>query len=239
MKPAFFLVLLSMCFSPFASGQLTQQMVYSTYFIKSGDKGGTAFTLEYKSRQYLITAAHVVDRLPNEGGHLEIMEHVIWKDLQVGRINVKSKDADIAVLIPGRPLMHSDSLQAIEGKFNYGAEVYFLGFPLGLHTIFEGEYVPVIKHGFVSASDNSDPEAVITYIDGFNNEGFSGGPVLTKNSKGEWQVVSVISGYLQEHAKQHVRKQDVDTSILVNSGIIVTYNIGIVTEAIDSSTTVR
>jgi len=219
--------------SSLAGAQLTVQMVHSVYYIKCGKEMGTAFTLLYKGKQYLITAAHVVDSLPSDG-QLQIMEHALWKDLQVGRVTMKSKDADIAILIPSHSLMHSESLEAFVGKWNLGAGVYFLGFPLGLHMIYQGDYAPVIKHGFYSSTDDDDPDAVISYIDGFNNEGFSGGPVLTQDGSGNWKVISVISGYLQDKAKQRVGRQSVDTNLLVNSGIIVTYSIGLATQAIDA-----
>ncbi len=222
------------CTAPLSLGQLTMQMVHSVYYIKCANEAGTAFTLLYQGKQYLVTAAHVVACLPSGGGRLQITEHAVWKDLHVGRVTMKSKNADIAILIPERPLIHSESLEAFEGSWNFAAGVYFLGFPLGLHMIFEGEYVPAIKHGFVSMEDDDDPDAVITYIDGFNNEGFSGGPVLTQDKSGNWKVISVVSGYVQDKAKQRVGTQNVDTSLLVNSGIIITYNIGMVTQAIDA-----
>jgi hypothetical protein len=38
--------------------------------------------------------------------------------------------------------------------------------------------IPFMKRGSMSAVDASNPNAVVYYIDGFNDPGFSGGPVI-------------------------------------------------------------
>lgn len=38
--------------------------------------------------------------------------------------------------------------------------------------------IPFLKSGIVSAMDDRDPEANLLYLDGHNNSGFSGGPIV-------------------------------------------------------------
>ena len=62
-----------------------------------------------------------------------------------------------------------------------GQQVWFLGYPfgdIGLAGRFQDQLIPFIKRGTISAINHDDPNAVIVYIDGFNNPGFSGGPIL-------------------------------------------------------------
>ena len=57
-----------------------------------------------------------------------------------------------------------------------GQQVWFLGYPYGIASHFQsGKVAPFIKRGTMSAIDAANPDAIVIYIDGFNNPGFSGG----------------------------------------------------------------
>jgi hypothetical protein len=100
-----------------------------------------------------------------------------------------------------------------------------------------GEYFPLVKAGVFSGLDNSDPEEVIFYIDGFNNPGFSGGPVVfIDNAKHQWHFWAVIQGYRPEAVKAKVKGKPVDTELLTNSGTLLAYPAKYATDAIDSRT---
>jgi hypothetical protein len=76
------------------------------------------------------------------------------------------------------------------------------------------------------------------YIDGFNNPGFSGGPVIFwDRTESKWKILGVVKGYREEPAKVRVGGKEVDTNILVNSGILSAYDIRHALEAIDTTET--
>jgi hypothetical protein len=49
----------------------------------------------------------------------------------------------------------------------------------------------------------------------------------------EYKILSVVKGYINDTAKTIVNKQQVDTSYLVNSGIMISYSITNALEAIN------
>lgn len=59
--------------------------------------------------------------------------------------------------------------------------------------------IPFLKSGIVSALDDRDPEAGILYLDGQNNPGFSGGPIVFWHSASRgFRVAGVVRGYRNE-----------------------------------------
>jgi hypothetical protein len=86
----------------------------------------------------------------------------------------------------------------------------------------------------MSAVDATNPDAIVLYIDGFNNEGFSGGPIVYWDfGKHSYRITGVVKGYKSDAAKVLVNGEPVDTQLLVNSGILVGYNIKHAIEAIE------
>jgi len=72
------------------------------------------------------------------------------------------------------------------------------------------------------------------YIDGFNNPGFSGGPILFWSfNERAYRILGVVQGYREDTAKVLVNGQHVDTQLLVNSGILVGYSIEHAIQAIE------
>lgn len=215
-------------------------LIKKTFYIKAGNVRGTAFAIGYKDKQYLVTARHVLAGLPRTNAHIQAFQTGDWKDLVVSSIKTpKNNDVDIAVLAFSDKLMSDEEISfgELSAAFvNLGGEVYFLGYPYGLHTLSGAEYVPFVKKGVLSAVDSSDPTASLLYVDGFNNEGFSGGPVVAYNAqKNTWKIIGVVQGYLPEAAKVRINKQNVDANVLVNSGILVAYNIKHAIEAINEA----
>ena len=95
----------------------------------------------------------------------------------------------------------------------YGQDAYFLGFPYGLKSEYEDFNnnfpVPFVKKAIVSSLDtDKDCNRQIIFLDGHNNPGFSGGPVVfTELRKNVYKVVSVISGVpLQQRANLSTRQ---------------------------------
>ena len=94
--------------------------------------------------------------------------------------------------------------------------------------------LPFLKKGIMSAIDSQNPDAIVVYIDGFNNPGFSGGPVIFWDFKLQrYEILSVVQGYRNDTAKVEINNQSVDTPYLVNSGILVSYSMKNALDAID------
>ena len=93
-----------------------------------------------------------------------------------------------------------------------------------------------MKRGSRPAVDASNPDVVVFYIDGFNDPGFSGGPVIYwEFTTHKYKVLSVVKGYKPDTAKMMINGQQVDTNLLVNSGILVSYSIRHAIDAIEKS----
>jgi hypothetical protein len=89
-------------------------------------------------------------------------------------------------------------------KVLYGQDAYFVGFPYGLFTggkKVNGLYpIAFIKKGTFSATVREGIATVI-FLDGHNNPGFSGGPIVYRdlNQNGTvFYLAGVISGFLPE-----------------------------------------
>ena len=148
----------------------------------------------------------------------------------------ENRDVDIAVLDIHQKASMEWNPDLTADSPTIGGQVYFVGFPYGLQSLYNnGEYLPLVKMGVLSGLDNADPSNVVHYIDGFNNPGFSGGPVAyIDNSKREWHIFAVVKGYVNESVKTKIKGKDVDTSLLVSSGILLAYPIDKALKAIDS-----
>lgn len=80
------------------------------------------------------------------------------------------------------------------------------------------------------------------YIDGINNKGFSGGPIIYWSfSAHEYRILGVIRGYLNEEIPQEwtINGQKVSEHVLANSGIVIRYSIQEVVNTIKASQAVN
>jgi hypothetical protein len=221
-------------------------MFVRTVPVRVGQEYGTAFVIDYKGRQYLVTAKHLVKSLPSKDAAIQLFEDLQWKDLRTDILNCKSSEVDAVALRFEKPEKLSDDPAVDVSTLDQmiGSAVFFFGFPnfgheMGLHTTLgkTGQHLPMVKRGILSASDWIDKDANLLYFDAFNNKGFSGGPIVAFDAtRKKWQIVAVVSGYLPEASQVLLQGHAVDSRDLVNSGVMVGYNIRHVLEAIDAST---
>jgi hypothetical protein len=115
-------------------------------------------------------------------------------------------------------------------------QVWFFGYPfegLGSHMN-DGRLIPFMKRGTMSAIVGTNPDAVLLFIDGFNNPGFSGGPIIFWSfSSRKYEIIGVVQGFRTDTAKAVINGVKIDTNILVNSGILVGYSIKHAIQAIE------
>ncbi len=124
-----------------------------------------------------------------------------------------------------------------------GQRVWFLGYPFGDRSLttageINGSHarIPFIKAATLSAIEQKPDGAVIYYLDGLNNVGFSGGPaVFWSFSERKCKLLSVISGYRREGASIVINGQEIPSTALVNAGIVISYGIHHALSAIDAS----
>lgn len=221
-----------------AQDAVPTEILDRTFFIKVGEDAGTAFTIDHDGTVYLVTARHVISGLSDEGGVIQVWRSDKWQDYKTVRTLYPPSDkVDIAVLQTNEKVDKPYEIRPQEGKegITLGQPVWFLGYPFGLGTTLgDATHFPFIKRGTASAVDASDPKAVVLYIDGFNNPGFSGGPILYYDfGTHAYRIAGVVKGYREDTAKIMVNGAQADTQILVNSGILIGYSIIHAIEAIE------
>jgi S1-C subfamily serine protease len=233
-----FIVLLSLAAAAVSQDAVPGEILGRTHMIRVGDTQGTGFGVEYKGKLYFVTARHVVAGLPDKDAVLEVMKAGTWQKVHtIKTFFPRSPDVDIAVFETDEKVpIHYEILMATGNDgATLGQQVWFLGYPWGLgsHSA-NGIEIPFIKRGTMSAIDGSNPQAPLIYIDGFNNPGFSGGPIVYWDFKAHaYRILGVVQGYKEEAAKMMVNGHLADTKLLVNSGILIGFNIKHVIEAIE------
>lgn len=205
------------------------QCLQRTVQVRTPSGFGTAFTIDVDRRQWLVTARHVVEGFDDAQLSIHSGDPV---DVTLSSIP-PANGADIAVFELSCDITPQDMpLEPTSGGIVFTQDVYFLGYPYGLGMIGSTTQLPFVKKAIVSAYDVVEG-INIWYLDGINNPGFSGGPVVfNRHGSVEWQVVAVVSGYRVEQ----VSVAGGAGLVPMNTGIVVAYDIKHAIEAIDSHT---
>ena len=176
---------------------ITSNVIQRTFHIRYGDTAGTAFAIDRGSRQYLVTARHVVKDITSANS-IEILHERQWKTLSVEVGGIGADAIDVSVLACPIRLTPPHPLLASNAGLAYSQQVYFLGFPFGWHSGMENLNrelpVPFVKAGIVSAMITGPASRI--YIDAHGNRRFSGGPVVfapNGKSVGELRVAGIVS----------------------------------------------
>jgi hypothetical protein len=182
-----------------ARAQLTTNVYDRVLMIRVGNSYGTGFTLDVDGRQYLVTAKHVVAGLGADD-ILLIYRHDAWAPVPV-KVFRCDDPVDIAVLVAPTQLTVSLPLEAGMKGVRYGQDMYFAGFPYQLHTsapsVNGGYPVAFVKKAVMSGEVKEDGASVIL-LDGYNNPGFSGGPLLYRDldrTASIFKVAGVVKGF--------------------------------------------
>ena len=192
--------------------------------LRVGDMTGTAFTVEVDERQYLVTAKHLTG-----GKYIDEIE--IWRDewsrLRVDVVGIGKGTEDIIVLSAGGILTQTLPINVGNEGIIVGQNVRFLGFPLGLALDYMmergGVRLPLVKAGILSGMKFENKVSLLL-VDGHNNAGFSGGPVVFKplgNEEDVWKIAGVVSGYQIENMAVKDKMGRIVGTADGNSGILV------------------
>ena len=108
----------------------TSNIIHRTFHIGWKNSTGTAFTVDHCSKQYLVTAHHVVDGIKSSDV-IKVFHDNAWRDLVVDVVGIGKGAVDVAVLACSAQL--SDSLPLVPSAANlfFGQPVQFLGYPFG------------------------------------------------------------------------------------------------------------
>jgi S1-C subfamily serine protease len=219
---AFALALLLVGPTRSAAGQVTANILSRVFQIRYGGLASTAFTIEVDRRQYLVTARHVVADV-SDGTSISLLREGRWVPYTVKSVPVDPPEADLAVLALPAMLPQTLPVQAAYEGLTLGEELYFLGFPYGISfpgaPQASGFSLPFVKHGICSAFGSVKGVDYI-FLDGHDNAGLSGGPIVRANSRGI-TIVGVVSGF--RHSDEPVFKDGKESEFQyrANTGIVL------------------
>ena len=218
---------------------ITTNVIHRTFHIQVGDSTGTCFTIDNNNKQYLVTARHVVKDLNGTCG-IRIFHENQWKEIQVTVVGHCEGEIDISVLTAPLQLSPTFPLEATSAGMVYGQDVYFLGFPYGMTgeigSLNRDFPLPFVKKAIVSCMYSTDDGVQMSFLDGHNNPGFSGGPVVFKEqNRNDYKIASVISGFRYTEEPVYQGDNPVPLAYRYNTGIIISYGIKHAIDVIESN----
>ena len=217
---------------------VTSNVIHRTLHIRRANSQGTAFTIDHKGKQYLVTARHVVEGIAS-GERISVVHEEQQKPVEIEVVGVGKGEVDVAVLACQQQLSQIHPLELTSDGIVYGQQAYFLGFPFGWdaggENINHGLPLPFVKSGVISAWTSDTVKRI--YIDGHVNEGFSGGPVVFSppGDQKVLHVAGVVVGYprrfqpvVDDHGNPVARAQE-------NPGLVLAIDIYHVVALIDAN----
>jgi len=206
--------------------------------IKSAIGTATAFSVDENGRQYLVTALHV---LPEPVSEVQLRFKDVWKAIPVILTGKGDEDIDVVVFSPSIRIAPDFELPLSRGLMTMGQDVYFLGFPYGMVSEVNdpGWHLPypLIKKACISGTMNKG-NSKIWLLDGINNPGFSGSPVVfypLNPEDNKLRIMGVISGFRFSREHLFLKKEKTDYFVKANTGIVYATCAGHVLDIIESN----
>ena len=210
------------------------------YYLKYGNSEGTAFLIFYNDEEYVITAKHLFPKPLKCGSsiklHLEVEKS---SENYAGKYYIhKDTSLDIAVIKLNKKIKVLETFK-IDHQAIIGQDVYFLGYPQFNKTKFNTSHpdlgiIPFVKKGILSAISYVN-KYNLYYLDGQNNPGFSGGPVVIYDIYSKsFKILGVVSGYFNEPIRVKGNQGEIYNEFIeTNSGIMLCFPIDIAREIIE------
>ncbi len=215
---------------------ITKSILERTFQFSFDESQGTCFTIDCDNRQYIVTARHLVWPITGPAT-ISIKHEKVWKPCSVNLVGHCRGEVDISVLAAGFQLSSTHPLPTTGGII-LGQDVHFLGFPYGLTSevgAFNRNFpFPLVKKATLSAVDSN----YLFFLDGHNNPGFSGGPVVFSpegKPDNDLSVAAVISGYRLNMEPVYLEGERTPLEFVYNTGIIVAYGIKHATDLISQN----
>ena len=190
---------------PIVRGPVTSNIFLRVFPIRVGTSRGTAFTLEIENRQYIVTAKHVFEGELPETVEIRLDD---WMSIPATLVGQGGGQDDVLILATDRQLSAAFPVDVGTKGLMLGQSVRFLGYiqtvrtsPLPGH---KKRGAPLVLSGIVSGFDfrGGGGEGTSLWIDGHNNKGLSGGPVVYQPASApsreecRWKLAGVISAYV-------------------------------------------
>lgn len=216
---------------------VTSNVIHRILNIRIGNSQGTAFTVDRRGKQYLVTARHVVAGIAG-AQRISVVRKNQWKNIDINVVGIGEGEVDVAVLACSQQLSPTYPMEPDDTGMVYGQQAYFLGFPFGWSTggqhVNHGLPLPFVKEGIISAFTIDGPVSKI-YLDAYVNEGFSGGPVVFQKPgrREAFRVAGVVAGYPTRFQPVVDGKGNVVAQARENPGLVLALGIRHVVALID------
>jgi hypothetical protein len=249
---SFRISLLFLCAAFVLGAQPTFNAMSRTLRVQSKHGTGTIFNIDVDGREYWVTATHILTgakgkpygRIAEKTIELKILNPggtgLEWLAVQFTVLQPPD-DVDVVALAPASLILstatNASPLPTSDGLM-FGGPCEFLGYALDggwrARTNDGRLWYPFIKHCTVSGYD---ADLKMWILDGINNPGFSGGPVILGTGDA-LKFVAVISGYYLEPTEVirggavKLAPNTPKDTVNVNSGFIIAYDISHVVDVI-------
>ena len=208
---------------------ITTNVIRRVFKFMNNGLTGIIFTLEIDKKQYIITAKHLVKDITNSS-IAEIYFEKQWKEINLSLVGHSPADIDISVLATDIQLTPPKlPCEPSTKEIIFGQDVYFLGFPFDIipdgGPMNRGYPFPFVKKAILSAILVKNDHEVL-YLDGHNNPGFSGGPVVYKSPNNyRFRICGVVSGYRFQEQPGFESGSPINIYFRENTGIIISHGI--------------
>lgn len=199
------------------------------FCLRIGVMAATGFAIDVDRRQYLVTSREFAQRLSQKSPLLILLDNQ-WYNLDAIVIGHAPGEVDISVIALNGLVAKTSLELEPDQEVIYGQDVYFIGFPYGwwgeTRKAFVGRPVPFVRKAVVSCIEDGPDGAQRNFLDGYNANGFAGGPVIYPHgSSRHFRVTSVVSAY--HFVEQPIYRGNVaiNENVHYNKGVIITYGI--------------
>jgi hypothetical protein len=228
--------------------------------VQSQYSKASIFSIDVDNREYWITAKHVLNNreyphygsVTNKSVSLLLLNPTApgeqWVPVNFSVVD-PGEDVDVVVLAAERPVLENPvPTVSPDASAMLGGDCEFLGFPYGAGwraTYDKGlsYWMPYTKHCIVSAINLEGKQIFV--LDGINNKGFSGDPVIV-HTGAEQKILAVVSGYRLESAEVIPDSSEISgrpkeptahskETVNVNAGLIIAFSIKYATDAIQKN----
>jgi hypothetical protein len=207
---------------------ITSNVIGRTFFLRHGNASATGVAIDVDDRSYLVTAKHFAGTITSSV-NISLFHKGAWQAMTVQPVGHALGEVDISVFATPMALCPRHvSLPADMGGLIYGQDVYFLGFPYGSYAevgeLNRGLPLPFVKRAIVACMESAPVPRL--HLDGHNNAGFSGGPVVfTKPGSHEFSLAAIVSGYRFNEEPIYQDGTALPLRYRENTGLILAYPI--------------
>jgi len=209
---------------------ITSNVLGRTLHLRHADAVATGVVIDVDDRSYVVTARHFAEIIKDHAD-VHLFHDNEWKTLPVRLVGHAVGEIDVSVLAPPLVLCSSAvSLPADIGGLIYGQDAYFLGFPYGsfgdVGVLNRGLPLPFVRKAIVACMELAPSGISRIYLDGHNNRGFSGGPVVFKEPASQvFKLAAIVSGYRYSEEPIYQGDAQLPLNYRENTGIVLAYGI--------------